>query len=63
MKKLNKNLHEQKRTVEAMQGGCGPYGCTCGPVECACSDYTTNNYSTYTTQGKYYAAGFKQADR
>lgn len=62
MRKLNKNFHEQKRTVEAMQGACSAYGsCACGPVQCACSDQSTNSYNTYTREANNYAAAFKRA--
>lgn len=62
MRKLNKNFHEQKRTVEAMQGSCSAYGsCACGPVQCACSDQSTKSYSNYENERVNYTNGYKRA--
>lgn len=62
MKKLNKNFHEQTRTVEAMRGTCSYYGaCSCASVSCPCSDYTTNNYRTYQNLYDNHTFSFKQA--
>lgn len=60
MKKLNKNFHEEKKTVEAMNGSCSAYGCACPAVTCVCSNSNTD-YSTFNMEWNKYTRGFKQA--
>lgn len=62
MKKLNKNFHEQKKTVEAMTGSCKYYGCDCAAGSCACSDQSTNSHKTWEREWTNYENGFKAAD-
>lgn len=63
MKKLNKNFHEQKKTVEAMTGVCSAYGCDCAAGDCACSDQSTISYRNWDREWDNYRNGFKLAER
>ena len=60
MKKLNKNFHEQKNTVEAMNGSCSAYGCACPAGTCVCSNNSTN-YTTFQRWWNDYRDGFRDA--